>query len=263
LENNFVIIFLRNQLKSGNPAVARFPELGLNPRLRQTNSNHPDVMAEQGTSVSYLLTRLKNEGHSDLAEAVESGRLSAFAAGEAAGYLKRPQVLGTGSKNQARKRQHQLRAATGGHLHASRMMELWLGPNWSQGSLFSSREELVAAWEENRDEAMRQWGSHGRRPMAWWEFESGDLKHPGYFRERSTLWRAGVLTPAERAGVEHEWRQDFDAVRGQDARTRREHYDHCDIPFELVAQWSRRKRPRNLRKEDDAAWIPQPGNPSE
>src|SRR5262245_40120793 len=88
-------------------------------------------------------------------------------------------------------------------------MELWLGPNPSAGSLFNSREELVQAWTEHRDEIMAQWGSHGRRPMAWWEFDAGALKHPGYDRERSTLWRAGHLTADEKAALEREWKAAF------------------------------------------------------
>ena len=129
----------------------------------------------------------------------------------------------------------------------SELQELWLGANRSQGSCFRSREELVAAWEAGRAVVMRLWGSGARRPMGWWEFEAGDLVHPGYFRERSTLWRAGILTEAERVEVEAEWKREFDAARGMGARERREHYEHHDIPDELIERWTaatRRKQPR-------------------
>jgi hypothetical protein len=79
--------------------------------------------------------------------------------------------------------------------------------------------------------------------MGWWEFET-DLAHPGYFHERSTLWRAGVLTEAERAEVEHAWRVEFDAARGMDARERREHLEHHDVPVELIEAWAGERRKR-------------------
>ena len=96
---------------------------------------------------------------------------------------------------------------------------------------------------------MRLWGSHGRRPMGWWEFEAGDLKHPGYFRERSALWRAGVLSDDEKAFLERDWRREFDAAREKDARERREHYEHHDIPAELVARWKGESRRRSRAAE--------------
>lgn len=124
----------------------------------------------------------------------------------------------------------------------SELQELWLGAHPTTGSCFRSREELVAAWAAGRGVVMRLWGSHGRRPMAWWEFEAGNLKHPGYSRERSTLWRAGVLTEAERVEVETEWRREFDAAKGKGAAARREHYEHHDIPLELVEKWTPQKK---------------------
>ena len=127
----------------------------------------------------------------------------------------------------------------------SELQELWLGAHPTTGSCFCSREELVAAWAAGRAVVMRLWGSHGRRPMGWWEFEAGDLKYPGYYRECSTLWRAGVLSEAERAELEAEWRQAFDAAKGKSARERREAFEHHDIPSELIAAWTAvRRRPR-------------------
>jgi len=85
--------------------------------------------------------------------------------------------------------------------------------------------------------------------MGWWEFEAGDLKHPGYFRERSALWRAGVLSDDEKAFLERDWRREFDAAREKDARERREHYEHHDIPAELVARWKGESRRRSRAAE--------------
>src|SRR6516225_3511843 len=104
-------------------------------------------------------------------------------------------------------------------LTLSELQELWLGAHPSTGSYFRSREELVAAWQAGRAVVMRLWGSHGRRPRGWWEFESGGLTHPGYFHERSVLWRApGVLSAAERAELEDAWAVEFAAARGMSAR---------------------------------------------
>src|SRR5262249_45594695 len=134
--------------------------------------------------------------------------------------------------------------------------ELWLGAHPTTGSLFRSREELVAAWAQGRAVVMRLWGSHGRRPLGWWEFEAGDLEHPGYFRERSVLWRAGVLSEAERIELEHQWKAEFAAARGMDARARREHFEHHDVPDELIREWTaarRRRRRRSAPLEEAAA----------
>ena len=225
-------------------------------------TDEPSGPRSQGTSATYILGRLRDEGRFDLVDAVETGRLSAFAAGEAAGYVRRPEVLGTGSVNQRRKRQHQLRSLAGdGTL--SKLQELWLGPHPTTGSLFNSREELVQAWQEHRDEIMRQWGSHGRRPMAWWEFEAGELEHPGYDRERSCLYEHNVLTAAERAELEVTWREAFDRARGKSAKERREAYEFADIPNELIERWQGARRRRSkLPKGEDVVLIPQPGSPS-
>jgi hypothetical protein len=96
--------------------------------------------------------------------------------------------------------------------------------------------------------------------MAWWCFEAPDgLKYPGYFHERSFLWRHGILGPEEKLTVEAEWRQALDATRRMGARERREYYEHHDIPDELIQAWTVARR---RKKGGEAAWIPQPGNPS-
>src|SRR5262249_10234135 len=59
-------------------------------------------------------------------------------------------------------------------------------------------------------------GSHGRRPAGWWEFNAGDLEHPGYFRERSYLYEHNVLGQQERVELEAAWKTAFDAARGMD-----------------------------------------------
>jgi len=206
----------------------------------------------QGTSRSYILDRLKREKRTAFIDAIEAGRVTALAVAVELGWVKRPPTVGR-YMNRARQRQHQLQAIAGDGLSSSQMQELWLGPG--ERSLFDSREELEQAWHKHRTEIMRLRGSHGRRPMGWWEFDAGDLKHPGYDRERSTLWRAGVLTADEKAELERGWRAEFDAAWKRDARARREHYRWADIPAELVKTWTaeRRRRGKTIRQIEVAA----------
>jgi hypothetical protein len=217
---------------------------------------------QHGHSRAYILDRLKRENRTDLAAGVEAGTVSAFAAAVQCGWTKRPPSAATVT-HQARKRRLGFQAIEGG-LSAGQMMELWLGPNPSQGSLFGSREELVQAWEQNRDEVMRQWGSRGRRPAGYYEFE-WDGPRPPYATERSSLWRAGVFSEAECAELEAEWKREFataqapdftlnngdaELLRGDCARLA--YYRHHDIPRELVRRWekaARRRRSRMVREK--------------
>lgn len=130
----------------------------------------------------------------------------------------------------------------------SELQELWLGP-CNGGSVFSSTEELRAAWARGRAVVMRLWGSGGRRPQAWWHLDSEaeGLRYPGYFRERSFLYATNMLTSEERILLEREWRAAFDAARGMGARERREHLEHHDVPAELIERWNQ-KRQRSLRR---------------
>src|SRR5262245_26007122 len=214
---------------------------------------------QQGTSRDYLIDRLRRAGRTDFLDAIERGEISAHTAAIEMGWIKRASTVVTITP-QARRRRLRLEAIADGGLSPSQAQELWLGPNPTQGSLFSSREELVQAWTEHRDVLMARWGSHGRRPMIWWELDAGDLEHPGYFCERSYLYEHNVLSESERAEVEVEWRRDFEAAKGKSARERREAYRFADIPLELVERWQgeRRRRPKP-RKRDDVALIPQPG----
>ena len=149
----------------------------------------------------------------------------------------------------------------------SELQELWLGA--CNGSVFDSPEQLRDAWDRGRAVVMRLWAHGGRRPQGWWHLdpEAEGLRYPGYDRERSFLYAAGVLTEEERAALEREWRREFDAACGLDVAERRAHYEHHDIPRELVRRWSaaaRRRQARAIRnrKEADAPSTPQPVSPS-
>jgi hypothetical protein len=214
-------------------------------------------MAQHGTSKAYILGRLRREGRTDFIDAIEAGRISALTAAIELGWVKRPPTVGF-STNQARRRQHQLRTITGAGLTPDQMMELWLGPGPS-GSLFNSREELQEAWEKHRDEILRRWGSGGRRPAAYYEFE-WDGPRPSYDVERSTLWRAGALSEVERAVLEDEWRAEFDAAWAPGftlnagggelltgSRARAAHLRWADVPHGLVVAWTAERKHRGQR----------------
>jgi hypothetical protein len=127
-------------------------------------------------------------------------------------------------------------------LSVAELGELSWGPA-SHGSLFQSRGELCEAWDLGRDYLMKYWGDRARRPAAFYEFEwKGEP--PDYDRERSTLWRANMLAPAEKAAVEGEWYQQFQWAysHGLDAARRRQHYKWADIPSELTRRWARQHR---------------------
>jgi hypothetical protein len=117
-----------------------------------------------------------------------------------------------------------------------------------------------------RAQVMKMWGQDGRRPQAFWEFDS-PVPFPGRDLEQSTLWRLGVFSADEKARVEARWRADFQ--RAQDPNfsyclgpaefligdlARKAHYKWCDIPFELVQKWSAELR-QQTEKENPPAKL--------
>ena len=137
------------------------------------------------------------------------------------------------------------------------LMELWLGPRHG-ASVFDTPEQLREAWASGRAVVMRLWGSHGRRPAGFYEFE-WEGSRPPYDRERSTLWRADVLAVEERSELELEWRVAFDAAKGKSARERREHFEFHDIPPELIERWKAKRRRRNCSETSGARKSPRRG----
>jgi hypothetical protein len=129
------------------------------------------------------------------------------------------------------------------------LAELLYGPD-NTGSQFATREELRAAWLAHRTECMALWTQIGRRCLGWWEFECPPGLKFDYDRERSDLWRAGILSADERAELELEWHQAFEWAHSQgfDAIRRRRHFDWADIPRELRKRW-RAQRRRSARGE--------------
>ena len=221
---------------------------------------------QQGTSRSYILDRLKNAGLSDLAAAVEAGTVSAFAAAVECGWARRPPTVDGRTSNQARRRRHQFQAITDGGLSLNQVLqELWLGHSHN-GSHFDSPDELRAAWMEHRDEVMRLFAGNGRRPQGWWAFES-PIPWPGYHKQQSALYDAGLLGDEEKAELERRWRHEFERAYGphffyteapgemlEGAAARRKHLDWADVPDSLRQRWraERRRRGRTIKKLAEA-----------
>jgi hypothetical protein len=91
-------------------------------------------------------------------------------------------------------------------------MELWLGPSHNGGSSFESDEHRREVWFRYRDQVMRRWGKNGKRPYAWWRYESPfpSRRHPGV-HEQSILYEfTDALGEDERAELEAFWRKEFD-----------------------------------------------------
>jgi hypothetical protein len=219
-------------------------------------------MALHGTSKRYIVERLRRENQTALLAAVESGQITALTAAVSLGWVSRPPLLG-GSTHRAHRRDFRLRKARG-ELGPGEKMELIYGPSPAMGSCFDSREALQAAWTAARDELLDRSRS-GYRPAAWWNFEAPalGLAWPGYFRSRSYLYEHNVLTEAEKAALEAEWKMEFETAQAPDFTlndgsgeilagdcARAAHYAHHDIPRELIKRWQaagRRRAKRQLR----------------
>jgi hypothetical protein len=141
-----------------------------------------------GNARQALLRRLRRD-HPELHRLVLAGTLSPFRAAVAAGFRKKPGP-----------RPRPIDPLEEGHPDV--LLELWLGPG-HHGSLFDTRAQLQAAWNRHKDEVLRLWGSHCRRPQGWWEFEAGDLERPDdYDDEPAFLLKHGMLSEAECAEFE-------------------------------------------------------------
>jgi hypothetical protein len=140
-----------------------------------------------------------------------------------------------------------------GRLNHAQQMTLQYGPD-PRWDAFRSEDEHRDAWLRNREHMLATY-RHGRRPMAFWRFEAGDLRYPGHETERSTLYQAGLLGEEERRELLAEWRQEFERAQAPDfwfclgsgrslkgASARRAHYRWAGIPRELVREWTAQRQ---------------------
>jgi hypothetical protein len=144
-----------------------------------------------------------------------------------------------------------LRRPHRGELSHTQELELWLGAS-HHGLAFDSNEQRRAAWFRHRDRLMRWFAKNGRRPEGWWRYEAPEgLRYPGYDRERSVLYQAGVLGEEEARELQDWWRKEFDrswdphfffcAGPGKiftGAVARQKHYLWADLPAELCEKWT-------------------------
>jgi hypothetical protein len=220
-------------------------------RQNEFGAGQPDIAAggvakrrpqrPKGNSRELILRRLRNEFPA-IHKLVLSGQISPFAGAVAAGFRKMP---GRQPK----------RPADPSDISSDQEMELWLGAG-HRSSTFGSEDERREAWTQHRDRLMELWGKGGRRPLAWWLFEAGELDYPGYDLERSTLFTAGLLAEAERAELLEYWRREFERLMDPnfgDMAACEAHIEWCDMPRELLTQWAsdflRKKKPPGMATE--------------
>jgi hypothetical protein len=127
-------------------------------------------------------------------------------------------------------------------------MALWLGED-PHHPAFHNENEAREAWFCHRDRLLAALGKHGRRPMAWWHFEAG-VTWPGYRREQSVLFEAGVLAEEAASELVAWWHAQFERAQRPDfffcegpgrffsgAAARRRQYAWADIPDRLLQEW--------------------------
>jgi hypothetical protein len=218
-------------------------------------------MPLHGTSKAYIVDRLKRENQIAFLGAIERGELTPFAVACALGWVERQETL-VPITPQARKRQHRLKTIAG-DLTGTQLMELKFGPGST--SVFTSREELEAAWLRAREQLMASCNP-GRRAQAFYEFEYPGIRPP-YDTERSTLWSKGLLRADEKEALERQWKADFveaqapdftlstgdEVLKGDFARAA--HYRWADIPRGLVKRWTAARRRRERRSAAPLAEV--------
>jgi hypothetical protein len=186
-----------------------------------------------GTSKAAIIRRLRRY-HPELHQLVLAGEITLYSAAAAAGFR------GTGVPRAAA-----LDEAT---ITPLQEMELWLGVS-HQGSTFASARDCRRLWEAHRKRLLDRWGVEGRRPQAWWKFDS-PIPYPGYARERSTLYEHGLLGEAEARALVADWKVEFERASQPDffftaapgeilqgEAARQKHFDWAHIPSSLLQQW--------------------------
>src|SRR5262249_47630281 len=134
-------------------------------------------------------------------------------------------------------------------------MELWLGRAEHKPSAFADEQVRRRLWREHRDRLLGWWGRDGRRPQAWWQYDS-PIPYPGYDVERSTLFAANLLAEAECAALLKFWRAQFERLMDPnfgDVAACEKHIEYCDMPRSLLAQWANEYLQRKHKKEEPGA----------
>lgn len=154
-------------------------------------------------------------------------------------------------------------------LTMSQFWSLSVGECDREPPAFESEAARREAWEVHRERLMAHRHA-GTRPDGWWCYES-PIPYPGYERERSALYEAGLLSAEEVAEVTAWWREQYDrgcapefrCVRGpndllQGEAARAAHHSWADIPAALVEQWERDRARPAATAARDAGMGPKP-----
>ena len=179
----------------------------------------PRVVRQNGTSRAYLIERLRREGRADLVAAIESGQVSAYAVAIELGWVTRHPTLGTGSTNQAKRREHELNnvmrepsapETPPDRLNHAQDMSLTYG-DLPGREAFASYQARREAWLRHRDELLRYCVA-GQRPQAWWDYDS-PVPYPGRDYAGAALYEAGLLSESELATLMAKWREEFEKAQ--------------------------------------------------
>jgi hypothetical protein len=128
---------------------------------------------------------------------------------------------------------------------------------------FESEEARREAWFRNRDHILAGY-QHGRRPAAWWDYESPIARPHNYEYEVAVLFEAELLSAEEKADRIANWRSQFDKAQEPGfmfcighakpddtfatwltgAPARRAHYEWAGIPRDLIRHWTAERRRR-------------------
>jgi hypothetical protein len=109
---------------------------------------------------------------------------------------------------------------------------------------FENEDQARAKWAVHRKLLLASYRNTGRRPIAWWQLEHAELRWKGYDRQRSVLFEANLLEPAEREALVAFWRAEFDAAQQLEPDARQKAYAEADIPRRLIREWRRERRRR-------------------
>jgi hypothetical protein len=134
-------------------------------------------------------------------------------------------------------------------LKINEWMHLQIGRSGLLPPPFKSDAARRRCWERHRDEMLAQ--CHGKRPDAWWTYESPIPFPADPAFEEAALFEANLLSDHERERLLRCWRMRFDDawqpnfvylasgnvwLHGEAARAA--HFEWAGIPPRLVEQWT-------------------------
>jgi hypothetical protein len=127
---------------------------------------------------------------------------------------------------------------------------------------FHTEAERREAWERHREHLLEREHA-GRRPAAWWDYDSPIPRPSCRDDDARALYEAGLLSADEVAALMPEWRRHYE--RSHDPRfgytlgpgeilygapARRALYKWAGMPRELIRKWDaeRARRTKTIRK---------------